>query len=247
VLISSGVLLDAALGWLAGTLQRPALVIGQDAAVSGVAADAVTARFDAFGFIDVRPTSEPVQALLIVYGGGLVRPQAYEWLGTALAPYGVRTVIPVFPLDVAFLATNRADALLTELARRGERPGKVFLAGHSLGGAMAVRFATGSASELSGLILMGAYGSERDDLSAVTLPVLVLAAENDALASLAEIREGLVRLPRDANLVVLPGAVHAFFGRYGPQRGDGQPEVPREETEQRIVDALRRFMLASAP
>ena len=70
---------------------------------------------------------------------------------------------------------------------------------------------------------------------------LVLAAERDGLATPDEITAGMTRLPDTATLTVLPGAVHSFFGRYGPQQGDGLPTVTRAVAERRIVEALRTF------
>lgn len=235
-------LLGAVLGLLWPVLNRPPLVLNQDAAVSGVALNGVRAELDPAGFLDVRPLSAPASTLLILYGGGLVRPQAYQWIGTALAPQGVRTVIPVFPLDLAVFSPNRAETILSTLRARGELPPKVFLAGHSLGGAMAARFARGHAQELAGLALMGAYSAGGDDLSGLELPTLVLAGERDEVASLSEVRAGLARLPKGANLVVVPGSVHAFFGRYGPQRGDGTPTTIRAEAEARIAAELADFV-----
>jgi len=37
--------------------------------------------------------------------------------------------------------------------------------------------------------------------------------------------------------VPVEGAVHAFFGDYGEQPGDGMPTVPRADAQQQIVDA----------
>ena len=72
--------------------------------------------------------------------------------------------------------------------------------------------------------------------------VLVLAAEHDGLATLSEVRAGLSRLPDTAELTVIGGSVHSFFGRYGPQRGDGLPTVTRANAERQIVAALRSFL-----
>ena len=96
--------------------------------------------------------------MFVLYPGGLVRPQAYEWLGHALAARGVETVIPEMPLDLAVLGTDRATALIDRYA--AGRP--VVLGGHSLGGAMAASYAAKNPAKLSGLILMAAYPAEGD-------------------------------------------------------------------------------------
>lgn len=225
-------------------LVRPPLLPQQDAAVSGVAAEgvAISQHRELGGYLEVRPRTTAADTLLLFYPGGLVRPQAYVWIGVALAPYGVRTVIPVMPFDLAVLAPGRAGRLLDGL---DAVPDRVVLAGHSLGGAMAARYALRHPDAVDALVLMGAYSAGSDDLSGTELPVLDLAGEHDGLATVAKVTDGLTRLPADARLVVVPGSVHAFFGRYGPQAGDGRPSVPRAAAEGAIREALAGFVPAT--
>jgi hypothetical protein len=238
------ILLAGFLGYLlavgVGVAKRPPLVVGQDAAVQGAQARA-TLQTTPSTFVDIQPVNGQYDTLLVFYSGGLVRPQAYEWLGTALAGQGVRTVIPAFPLDLAVTGIGRADALIKQFGT-GKR---VILAGHSLGGAMAAQYARDNRAQLAGLILMGAYPAGNvslRDLPGAPLPVLSLLAEHDGVADAADVRDGLSRLPTSARLTVIKGANHAFFGRYGPQKGDGLPSVTRAEAEAQIVGEIRGFL-----
>lgn len=77
-------------------------------------------------------------------------------------------------------------------------------------------------------------GTFDPDLLTVSLPGLV--------AALAEVRSVLARLPGTAHLTVINGAVHSFFGRYGPQRGDGLPTVTPAAAERQIIGALGAFL-----
>jgi hypothetical protein len=237
-----GILALMALGFGAGVFYmffpRTPVVLHQDAVVEGVSASEarVSLKTDAGQYLDIEPVGDAT-TLFIFYPGGLVRPQAYEWLGVALAPLSVRTVIPVFTADLAVTAPNRATRLLETLGSYE----RVVIGGHSLGGAMAARYALNNAGALDGLVLMGAFSAESDNLSVFELPTLVLAAEHDGLATLAEIEAGLARLPRDATLEIIEGSVHSFFGRYGPQRGDGLPTVSRAQAEADIIQTLSTF------
>lgn len=233
-----GLILGGLGGWGASTLARPPLVPGQDAVYAGRPAGGVWED----GVLRV-PAHGRAHTLLVLYPGGLVRPQAYEWLGAALAPQGVETVIAGFPLDLAVLSPGRAGDIV---ARYGAGR-RVVLAGHSLGGAMAARHALRHPEGLDGLILMAAYPARSDDLSGLNLPTLSLMAERDRVAIAADVRGGLARLPQGTRLEVIGGAVHSFFGRYGPQRGDGIPAVSRAEAEEEIVAALRGFLAPPAP
>ncbi len=231
-------LLGLALGLLWPTLHRPALLLNQDAAYPGALARASWSEADG-GVIDVRPLSGRAGTLLVFYPGGLVRPQAYQWLGTALAAQGTETVIVRFPLDLAVTGIGRAEAVIARYARG--RP--VYLAGHSLGGAMAAQYLSGKPGKVKGLILMGAYPAGNVSLKSQTaLRVLDLMGEHDAVAKASDVKGGLTRLPENTQLVTVRGSVHAFFGRYGPQAGDGVPTVTRAEAEAQIVQSIRTFI-----
>ncbi|WP_232547259.1 alpha/beta hydrolase [Propioniciclava soli] len=135
------VVLVGLLGYGIGILQplvvRAPLVVGQDAVV----ADAAPSRArlaDAGGTVlVVEPTDRPATLAFVLYPGALVRPQAYEWIGHALASGGVTTLIPEFGADLAFTGIDRAETVAASLA-----PGlRVVVGGHSLGGAMAAQYA----------------------------------------------------------------------------------------------------------
>jgi len=239
---ATGVLLLLALAFTLGllwpTLHRPALKLGQDAAYPDARATTRWSEQDG-GVIDIRPVGTPATRLLVLYPGGLVRPQAYEWLGTALAPWGVQTVIVRFPLDLAVTGIGRADSVIRHYAKG--RP--VYLAGHSLGGAMAAQYLSSHPGTVQGLILMGAYPAGNVTLSGQkTLRVLDLMGEHDTVADPADVKDGLTRLPAGTRLVTVRGSVHAFFGRYGPQNGDGVPTVTRATAETQIVQNIRDFI-----
>ncbi len=241
-------MLPLALGVLLGlewpVLHRAPIVLNQDAAYPGATARAAWVPHLG-GYLDIQPVGGGARTLLIMYPGGLVRPQAYQWLGTALAAAGVRTVIPAFPLDFAFLAPDRAGALMAALNPDGRL--RVVLAGHSLGGVFAARDALKHRAALSGLILLGSYPDGATSLRGSALPVLDLAAEHDGFSTPAKVRAGLARLPEGTRVTVIPGGVHAFFGRYGPQAGDGRPTVARGEAERAIVADIRAFLASLQP
>lgn len=240
--------LTLGLGFLLGLAKpfvlRPPLRPGQDAIppASSVPARAVNVEVENVGgpVLRVAPADGARGDLLIFYPGALVRPQAYEWLGRALAQDGVETLIPAFPADLAVLGVNRADALI----QRFGADRQVVLAGHSLGGAMAASYAARHAGRVNALILMAAYPARNVNLRGQPLRVLSLLAEHDGVAAAADVRGSLERLPESARLSTIPGAVHSFFGRYGPQAGDGTPTVTRAQAETAILAEVRAFLRA---
>ncbi|MFP5417017.1 MAG: alpha/beta fold hydrolase [Actinomycetes bacterium] len=242
VLLAVALVLAGVLGYGVGALApfvfRPPLVLGQDAVSSPESRSARVSLEEAGGpALVVRPAVGDGRVLLVLYPGGLVRPQAYEWLGRALAAQGVQTVVPGFAADLAVLDSGRAGVLIERYA--AGRP--VVLAGHSLGGAMAAGWASEHPDELAGLVLMAAYPADGVRVEA-PFGVLSLLAENDLVADGQRVRAGLGQLPPGSRLAEVPGAVHSFFGRYGPQSGDGTPTVSRAEAEAVIVAEMSGYL-----
>ena len=231
--------LIALLGYGIGVAQpyvfRGPLMLGQDAVWDEAGMTASVSVNDVGGkVVSIRP-ADGADVLFVLYPGGLVRPQAYEWLGRALAAHGVHTVIPEFPFDLAVLDSGRA----TELIEHYGADQRVVVGGHSLGGAMAASHAADH--PVDGLLLLAAYPSASTVLQDPSLKAVSLLAEHDDIAAAEDVRGGLDRLPAGTELIVVEGAVHSFFGRYGPQQGDGVPTVSREAAEAAIVVAATEF------
>ncbi len=192
---------------------------------------------DPAGFLIARP-SQPNGVLFMLYPGGLVPAPAYSFIAAALARQGVTTVIPEMPLNLAFFDFNHGERILQTLQSRGERFRKVVYGGHSLGGAMAGLVA-GWGGKVDGLVMLAAYPGA--NCRALNVPALSIAAEFDGLLGVERVRTSLSQMPADTKLEVIPGGVHAFFGRYGPQNGDGTPTTTREQFEARLLEVLGVF------
>ena len=241
VALVAGFALVFAIGWAWPILVRLPLVVGQDAITDAASAQVEVSVEDAGGrTIVARPPAGVAECdvLVILYPGGLVRPQAYEWLARTLAADGCLTVIPEFSFDLAVTDAGRAGALVE---RYGEGR-RVVLAGHSLGGAMAAQYAADHAAQLAGLVLLAAYPGDSADLSASGLPVLSLTGEHDQVINAAAQEAAWTRLPADTARATIAGGVHSFFGRYGPQNGDGVPTVSRATAEAQISQAIEGFL-----
>ena len=118
--------------------------------------------------------------------------------------------------------------------------------GHSLGGVSAASFASGhlpsdQPGAVSGLLLWASYPN--GDLSADdTLRVASISATNDGLTTPADIETSRSMLPPGTSFSVIDGGVHAFFGDYGEQPGDGVPTVSRDVASAQIVAATTAFL-----
>ncbi|MDH4137642.1 MAG: alpha/beta hydrolase, partial [Anaerolineae bacterium] len=109
--------------------------------------------------------------------------------------------------------------------------------GHSLGGAMAARFAHRQPSAVQGLVLWASYPSASDDLSARDLVVASIYGTRDGLATGEKIAASRPLLPAETRWMAIAGGNHAQFGWYGPQSGDNPATISREAQQQEVIAA----------
>ena len=95
--------------------------------------------------------------------------------------------------------------------------------------------------EVSGLLLFASYPADSMAASA-DLSVLSISGSNDGLTTPDKIAESKPLLPSATIYATVEGGVHAFFGDYGDQPGDGVPGISREQAQQQIAAESVRFM-----
>ena len=88
---------------------------------------------------------------------------------------------------------------------------------------------------VAGLVLWASWPA--NDLSAEALEVTSIYGSQDGLAEPAQVLAGAADLPTPTTFVEVAGAVHAYFGDYGEQPGDGEPTTSRAEAQAEIVAA----------
>lgn len=189
-----------------------------------------------------RGTQSTLATGIIFYPGGRVDARSYSPLMNALAEAGYLGVIPVMPFNLAVFAPEAADAII---AAHPEIDTWV-LAGHSLGGAMAARYAHDHADTVDGLILLAAYPEDSRSLAGSTMPVLSLSGTLDGLATPDKIDATRALLPADTVYVVIEGGNHAYFGWYGEQSGDNTATITREEEQRQTREAMLTFLASLA-
>ena len=186
--------------------------------------------------IELRPTGEVDPTGLIFYPGAKVDARAYAHILRPVAEAGHLVVIVKMPFGIAFVDINAASSVIA--AEDGVRHWVV--AGHSLGGVAAARFASTHPDQVDGLVLWASYPA--DSLADQDLAVLSVSGTKDGLTTPADIEKSKADLPADTQFVAVPGAVHAFFGDYGAQSGDGTPTVSRAEAQHQITSATLAFL-----
>lgn len=177
----------------------------------------------------------PYTVGVVFYPGGKVGFESYAPLLRELAENGMYCVLCRMPADFAFMDINKAKDVVAEKPQL-----TWYLAGHSLGGAMAAYYAAAHADELQGLILLAAYST--CNLSQTNLRVLTVYGSNDQVMNREHLEKYAGNLPATAQLVVIEGGNHAQFGDYGFQKGDGEAFIPTELQVLQTADAILQLM-----
>ncbi len=185
-----------------------------------------------------RPLADHPTVGLALYPGGRVDPRSYAPAGHALAQEGFLVVIVPMPLNLAVFAPDKAVEVMAAFPEIG----RWAVGGHSLGGAMAARFAYQNPEAVQGLVLWAAYPASTDNLSGHPLAVTSMYGTNDGLATEDKIAASRPLLPGNTRWEAIEGGNHAQFGWYGPQSGDGTASISREEQQRQIVAATLELL-----
>ncbi|MEP6630908.1 MAG: alpha/beta hydrolase [Lapillicoccus sp.] len=210
---------------------------GAVAAMAGAAAVRVS---ESPTRITLTPGRAPA-AGLVFQPGAKVDPRAYVPLLQQVSAAGYLVVVVKQPVDIGFLAIgDPADVIAghPEVTRWA-------VGGHSLGGVAAGVYAARPDTGVRGLLFWASYPltslADRTDLV-----VASVSGTADGLSTPADIEASRAKLPPAAVFTAVPGGVHAYFGDYGPQAGDGTATIDRAAAQQQIVAATTTFLLLVA-
>lgn len=187
-------------------------------------------------YIVFEPAGDFYNKGIIFYPGGSVDEESYAPLMHAIAEEGYLCILARMPFKVAVMDVNKADAVRKDFPRIADW----YLAGHSLGGAMAAIYAHENASQIKGVILLAAYSTV--DLKEDALEVLSIYGSADEVLNMENYIEYKENLPVDMTEMVISGGNHAYFGNYGEQNGDGSATLSAEEQQKITVETICEFL-----
>jgi len=184
------------------------------------------------------PTNGSGDGALIFYPGGRVHPSAYVSVFEPLVARAEVTVfLPKAPLNLAVVNPGLARPIIESHPEID----RWYVGGHSLGGAMACRFARGAANPLRGLVLVGAYCDR--DISDTDLDVLVIRGAEDGVLNSAAFRRNRQHLPEGrTEIITVEGMNHTQAGSYRGQPGDRPASISYETAHEHIRSELLTFL-----
>lgn len=228
VVVVLGLVWIGAMWWL-----RPFSAV--EPALAAMQSDAQVTVTESLTDIVLTPASGADEAGVLFQPGAKVEARAYAAVLRPLAEAGHRIVIVKQPLSIAFLALGAYDSARSAYPEVQ----RWVVAGHSLGGTVAAIEADSSGAD--GLLLYASYPAS-DMSTTLDAAVLSVSASLDGLATPADIDASKANLPPNATFTVIEGAVHAYFGDYGPQPGDGTPTISHDDARAQISAASVEFV-----
>ena len=189
-------------------------------------------------WITFSPLDQQPSVGFIFLPGGNVSHLAYLPPLQRIAAQGFLVVDVPMPLNLAVLGYKQAAQVI---AAHPEITHWV-IGGHSLGGAMAARFAAENPGSVEGVVFWAAYPSDSNDLSQMDMAVLSLYGTQDGVARPDKIERTRPLLPVDAQMIEIEGGNHAQFGFYGEQNGDNLAAISREAQQDVVVEATGAFL-----
>lgn len=169
---------------------------------------------------------------IIFYPGAKVEYTSYLPLFMDLASKGIDCYLVEMPFNLAFFGVNSADDII-----KNSSYDHYFIAGHSLGGAMASSYVNGTDNKIDGLIYLSSHSP-----SEIHVPVLSIRGTNDEVINLTSYNEAKSLMKDNFTEVIINGGNHAQFGYYGNQSGDGKPTISAESQQNQSVAAILKFI-----
>lgn len=170
--------------------------------------------------------SQPTDTAIIFYPGAKVEAEAYLPLLDQIRQTGVTCILVHMPFHMAIFDANAAEEVMAQFPEYQHW----YMAGHSMGGAMASKFSADHPDQVDGLILMGAY-IYGDYPAEKTLTIY--GSLNQSVEDHIDYTE---------NIVEIEGGNHAQFGNYGPQKGDLPATISAQEQQAQTVAAIEAFL-----
>jgi len=175
------------------------------------------------------------EAAVIFYPGAKVEYTAYLPLFYGLAEQGVDCFLIKMPCNLAIFGQNKAENIMDVYEYK-----HWYLAGHSMGGAIAASYAAEHPESLDGLILLAAYPTR--DLKGEQISVLSVYGSEDGVLNMEKLKKGRAFMPTNYTEFCIEGGNHANFGNYGKQKGDGEAKISSEEQQKQTLEAIAQII-----
>ncbi|MBQ0041062.1 MAG: hypothetical protein KBS56_03450 [Clostridiales bacterium] len=195
----------------------------------------ITITQDSEGNVSLLPSdkSEINNMGIIFYQGASVEPIAYVPLLSEIAEDGYTIYAPQFPCGMAFFDVDTAEGIMADHPEIKAW----YIAGHSMGGRCASKYASTDDNHLLGVISISSPVEE--EFADEDMPLLMLYGELDGIYHGVESDDPL---PEDTTICCLDGANHAQFGDYGHQLMDKEATISPEKQRKKGIKCILKWL-----
>lgn len=181
---------------------------------------------------------------MVFYPGAKVEYTAYAPILHGLAEKGIDCFLMKMPANLAILGQDLAEDVMDDYHYTDW-----YLAGHSLGGAMAASYVADNREDFAGLVLLAAYPTksltdfkdmDADEIALVRedFRVVSIYGSEDKVLNRENFEAGRAYMPKLYHEICIEGGNHAWFGNYGEQDGDGTASVSHEQQWEQTVNII---------
>lgn len=171
-----------------------------------------------------------IDTAVVFYPGAKVDYKSYAKLMYMIAENGYDCFLLKMPFNMAIFNVNKADKILDKY-----NYDNWYVAGHSMGGAMACNYACSHSDNLKGVIALAGYPTKTipDNLE-----LYLIYGSEDKILSMDVYNESRKYYPTNAKELVIQGGNHAGFANYGEQKKDGKATISTEEQQRKTIEFI---------
>lgn len=170
---------------------------------------------------------------IIFYQGLTVEPLAYVPFLSGLSDVGYSVFVPQLPCNMALFDLDAADEVMEQHPEITDW----YIAGHSMGGRCASKYAAANGDKLSGVISVSSQVDKK--LASAALPLLIVYGDLDSVMGELQSAD---ELPADTTVRCITGANHAQFGDYGLQPMDTEATISPEDQRAQGAEAILTWL-----
>lgn len=180
------------------------------------------------------PSTDESKPMLIFYPGAAVEVSAYSVWAMEVAKAGYPVYLVNMPFQLAFFDASRAEAILELYPTRN-----YVMAGHSLGGAMASRFAAQQIKakdpRLVGLIYLSSFTDKSSQLRNSSLPALSITGSEDRDIKEKDVFAKKENYPKHTEFLPIKGGNHLGFANVA---GAKPADIPFDQQNEEIAKQI---------
>ncbi len=184
----------------------------------------------------MQPASSTPTIGIVFYAGAYCDVRGYAPVLKEVAAAGYLVIAPTLPFDFSIFAPDIADevrAAYPEIKRW-------VIAGHSMGGAMAGRYAYLNQDNLAGLIVFDSFPPGGNSLAESKLPILLFERAKADGSRSQKFIDNAGLYPEGTPNILIPGAQHMYYGSFdgGAYEEEWEPGIKRSVQQRVVIEGM---------